>query len=383
MPLSIPLDVAKLPAPVQRIVGPAAPPPMRTMAARGMAPGLKPEQIVTVVVLFALGDLPHVDDATRDQARQTLAKLPPPVVNGALASPDLPASVVDVIAEAYVGDAAIVEKIVLHPAVAVDTIVKLAKTGGEAATELVAVNEERLLANPGIIEALYMNKKTRMSTADRVLDLAVRNGKTLSIPAFKEAAQAILDELVITEPLPEATPDDVLFVEAHKIAEAIDAAKSLEENIFKEDDEGNEELEEKAKPLEQRIRDMTVSQKIRTAMLGTAAARALLVRDKNRLVAASVVRSPLIQEMELAQFSASRSVSEDVLRIIGTNGDLSKSHTVKFNLVANPKTPMAVSMRMLVHLRSDELKKLAKSKNVSGQISRMARQELEKKRPGT
>jgi hypothetical protein len=56
---------------------------------------------------------------------------------------------------------------------------------------------------------------------------------------------------------------------------------------------------------------------------------------------------------------------------------------VKFNLVANPKTPMAISMRMLVHLRTDELKKLAKSKNVSQQISRMARQELEKKRPGT
>jgi hypothetical protein len=290
---------------------------------------------------------------------------------------------VDVVAERHATDAAIVEKIVLHPAVAVDTIVKLAKIGSEAATELVAVNEERLLANPQIIEALYMNKKTRMSTADRVLDLAVRNGKSLSIPAFKEAAQAILDELVITEPQPEATPDDVLFVEAHRIAEAIDAQKAAEDNLFTEDDEGNEKLEEKAKPLEQRIRDMTVSQKIRTAMLGTASARALLVRDKNRLVAAAVVRSPLVQEMEVAQFAASRSIGEEVLRIIGTNGDLSKSHTVKFNLVANPKTPMAISMRMLVHLRTDELKKLSKSKNVSQQISRMARQELEKKRPGT
>jgi hypothetical protein len=356
---------------------------MRTMAARGMAPGLRPEQIVTVVALFALGDLAHVDDATREQAKQTLAKLPPPVVNGALASADLPASIVDVLAASYVADAALGEKVVLHPAVAVDTIVTLAKTGSEAVTELVAVNEERLLGNPQIIEALYMNKKTRMSTADRVLDLAVRNGKTLSIPAFKEAAQAILDELVITEPQPEPTPDDVHFDETRKLAEAIDAEKAAEQNIFKEDDEGNEELEEKAKPLEQRIRDMTVSQKIRTAMLGTAAARALLVRDKNRLVASAVVRSPLIQEMEVAQFAASRSIAEEVLRIIGTSGDLSKSHTVKFNLVANPKTPMAISMRMLVHLRSDELKKLAKSKNVSAQISRMARQELEKKRPGS
>jgi hypothetical protein len=118
-------------------------------------------------------------------------------------------------------------------------------------------------------------------------------------------------------------------------------------------------------------------------MLGTASARALLVRDKNRLVAAAVVRSPLLQEGEAIAFAGSRAVSEDVLRIIASNGDLVKSHQVKFNLVANPRTPVTVALRLLPHLRTDELKKVAKSKNVTGQVAKLAKQELDKKKPGS
>jgi hypothetical protein len=378
MPLDLPLDVAQLPPPVQRVIGPAAPAPMRMMAARGAAPGLRPEQIVTVVALLARGDFAHVEEAAQQAAEATLAKLPPPVLGAAVGSPELPGAVIDVLASIYAGDYPVMEKVVFHPRVEIDTIVRLARTGSESVTELVATNEERLLAYPSIIEALYMNKATRMSTADRVLDLAVRNGKHLNIPAFKEAAEAIVDEL-ITAPDAEPTPDDILFREAQAAAEALDGHAH---ELVKEDDEGNEVVDEKALPLDQRIRNMTVSQKVRAAMLGTAAARALLVRDKNKTVAAAVVKSPLIQENEIASFAASRAVSEDVLRLIGTVGDWTKSHTIKFNLVGNPKTPVSIAVRLLTHLRIDELKKLSKSKNVSGQISKLAKQELQKKQPG-
>ena len=223
-----------------------------------------------------------------------------------------------------------------------------------------------------------MNKATRMSTADRILDLAVRNGKQLNLPAFKEAAEAIVEEL-ITAPDAGPTPDDVLFREVQDAAAALDAQA---QELVEVDDEGNEVVAEKALPLEQRIRNMTVSQKVRTAMLGTASARALLVRDKNRTVAAAVIRSPLLQENEVAGFAASRAVSDDVLRLIGSTGDWTKSHTIKFALVGNPKTPVSIAVRLLGHLRADELKKLAKSKNVSAQISKLAKQELAKKQPG-
>ncbi|MBL8720764.1 MAG: hypothetical protein JNL79_32555 [Myxococcales bacterium] len=374
MALALPFDPTTLPGPVARIVGDKTPPALRMMAAKGAAPGLRPEQIVLTLVLLARADLAHVEPAAKETAEATLTALPTAIRDAALAAHELSPLALDVMADTVSSDVTILERVVTHPALANATALRLAKEGNEAITELVAINEERLLAFPEIIEALYMNKRVRSSTADRVLDLAVRNGKTLNIPTFKEAAEAIQGELILA-PDAEPTPDDILFAEAAALAEAIDG------EVIKEDDTGEEVVEEKALPLEQRIRQMTVSQKVRTATLGTAAVRALLVRDKNKLVATAVIRSPLLQENEAAAFSASRGVSEDVLRLIASNGELVKSHTVKFNLVSNPKTPMAYSLRLLPHLRGDELKKLAKSKNVPGQIAKLAKQELEKKAP--
>ena len=381
MPLDPPIDIASLPGPVQRIVGTTAPPAMRMMAARGAVPGLRPEQIATVVVIFAREELAHIDASVRETARATLAKLAPPIRDSALSSTEVPAGVLDVLVTLFIDDDASMERVLMNPSIGVDTVKRIARTASEKVTEIVATNEERLLAFPSIIEALYMNKKTRMSTADRVLDLAVRNGKQLNIPAFKEAAEAIVDEL-ITEAGSEPTPDDILFAEATQHAERLDR-EGFTIDVIKADDEGKEVVEEKAKPLEQRIREMTISQKVRMATLGTVSARSLLVRDKNRIVATAVVRSPLLQEGEAASYASSRAVSEDVLRIIASNGDLVKSHIIKYNLVANPRTPIASAMRLIVHLRSDELKKLAKSKNVSGQIAKLAKQELDKKKPGS
>lgn len=374
-----PVDLATLPAPIQRILGPNAPAPLRMMAARGAVPGLRPEQIATVVAILARQDLPHLDAPVREAAEATLAKLPPPILQGAIGSPETPPGVLDLLAQLY-PDEPVLEKILFNPGVAVVTVERLAREGSEKITEIVATNEERLLEHPSIIKNLYMNKRTRMSTADRVLDLAVRNGKHVDIPAYKEAAEAIVDEL-IAAPDAEPTPDDLLFVAAQTEAERLEA-EGVKHDAVTEDEEGKEVVEEKAMSLEQRIREMTVSQKIRTAMLGTASSRAILVRDKNRLVAAAVVRSPLLQEGEAVSIAGSRSVSEDVLRIIANNGDLVKSHQVKYNLVANPRTPVAIALRLLGHLRSDELKKLAKSKNVSSQVSKLAKQELDRKKPG-
>lgn len=392
MPLSLPIDLATLAPPVQRMLAAQTPPAMRMLAARGAAPGLRPDQIVTVVVLLAHGGLAHVEATTQSAAEQTLARLPAPVVDGALASAELPPAIVDHLATLFADDVGRIERIVVHPAVPTETIERLAATGNEAVTELIATNEERLLAHPTIIDRLYMNKHTRMSTADRVLDLAVRNGKTLSIPAFREAAEAIVGEL-IAAPDVEPTPDDLLFREVQAADEATTAmfggdvramfkpANESEEAEIDPNKEHEDEVEEKVLPLDQRLRKMTTSQKIRTAMLGTVSARALLVRDKNKQVAAAVIKSPLIQENEVAAYAASRAVSGEVLRLIAANGDFLKSHTIKYNLASNPKTAVAVTLRILPHLRLEELKKLAKSKQIPAAVSKLAKQEMGKRKP--
>jgi hypothetical protein len=369
-----PVDLAKLSAPARKLLDPASAGPMQQMAARGVAPGVKPGEAVTVVALLSESS----DPAVAAIAQATLAKLPAPVLNGAL-SGDLPPGVLALLAPRYAHNAVIMEKVLAHPAMPPEAVADVAAAADEAVAELVAINEQRLLAHPAIIEKLYMNKATRMSTADRVLELAVRGGIELpGIPAYREAATAIGMEL-ISERSAEPTPDDALFQETDAAAQraAIDASK---EDTHRLDEEtGTEVVEDKFKPLHQLLGTMTVSQKIRRAMLGNAADRLLLVRDSNRLVATAAVKSPLIQENEIVRIAASRNVTEDVLRVIALDREWTRSHQVKVNLVTNPRTPFAFAAKLIMHLREHELKALAKSKNVSGAVAKAAKQQLDRK----
>jgi hypothetical protein len=371
-----PVDIAKLPVPAQRILDGGAPMPLRQLAAKGIAPGLRPVDALTVLTLLAESDQPEL----AQQAQATLDDIPGPLLTGAL-SGVLPAGVLDVIAPRYAGSAAVMEKIIRQAEITADTIANVATLASEAVSELIAVNEELLIRNPAIIERLYMNKATRMSTADRLIELAVRHGIELGgIPAFHEAAQAIQGEL-LAEPTPEPAPEDVLFKELEETAEQIKLdIDNLEDVAVLDKETGEEVVEEKFLPLHAKLVSMSISQKIRRAMLGTSSERMLLVRDKNKLVSSAAIRSPKTQDNEVVMISNSRNVSDEVLRIIATNRDWTKSYQVKLNLVMNPRTPFAFQARMLPYLRESDMKTVAKSKNVSAAVASLARQALERKK---
>jgi hypothetical protein len=184
---------------------------------------------------------------------------------------------------------------------------------------------------------------------------------------------------LISERSSEPTPDDVLFLETEAAAQKAQLDATTEDTHRLDEETGDEVVEDKFLPLHARLATMTVSQKIRRAMLGNAAERMLLVRDSNRLVAAAAVKSPLIQENEIARISASRNVSEDVLRVIALDREWTRSHQIKLNLVSNPRTPFAFSSKLIAHLRDHELKALAKSKNVGGAVVKAVKQQLDRK----
>src|SRR4029453_2843108 len=73
-------------------------------------------------------------------------------------------------------------------------------------------------------------------------------------------------------------------------------------------------------------------EKIRLATLGNEYCRNNLMRDPNRMVAMAAIRSPRITDSEIVKASGNRSISEDVLRYIASQRDLTKSYQVKLNL---------------------------------------------------
>jgi len=380
--VSIPaIDVASLPGPAQKILDPNGPAPLKAMAAKGLMPGLPPGAILAVVVVLSQGE-----GANADTAKTTLEKLPPPLLNGALSLPDLHPAVLDALGPVYAKDAAVSEKVLQHPQVHADTVAAMAMVGTEGVCELIATNEERLLANPAIIEKLYMNKSCRMSTADRILELAVRNGLELGIPAFAEAKQAIQGEL-IPEPSGERTFEDQLFEDARLIAK--DVALAEDEDTHELDPTtGQEVAKEKVRSLQSKYAEMTAPQKIRFINLATdldgnaenpKAIRMLGVRDANPLVALAALKAPGMNEVDAARIAGLRNVCEDVLREIASKGEWTRHYMVKLNLVANPRTPFGQASKFVMHLRENDIKNLAKSREVSGAIQTAAKQQLQRK----
>ena len=364
-------DIGQLPATAQKILGPTAPKPAKMMAAKGIVPGLKPGDIVTVLALLVSDE----DAKIAEGAAATLGNLPPPILNGALAA-SLPGFVTEHFARAYSGNHEVIEQLLRQPSITLAALERLAEAADEKAGELIATNEALMLKHPSVIEKLYMNERVRMSTADRLLELAVRNGIELSIPAYKEAAAAIQNEL-IPEASEEPTYDDMLFEETGRIARETELLDS--DDTHELDEEGEEQVREKFLPLHARIAAMTITQKIRRAMVGAAAERLILVRDPNRLVAAAAAKSPRMQEPEAVRITASRSVSDEVLRILALNREFMRSYQIKLNLVTNPRTPFTFAARLVPHIRDADLKKLAKSKNVPGAIAQAVKQQLTRK----
>lgn len=383
-----PVDLASLPPPVQKLADPSGPPPLRKLAARGLAPGLRPEHSVTLLALIAEGP----DEALASEARATLDALPAPLLTGAL-SGDLPAGVLDVLAARYASDAAVAEKVLAHKNLAAESVARMAQRASEPVCELIATNEERLLAHPAIIERLYLNAATRMSTADRVLELAARHKLELTaIPAYAEAAAAIADEL-IAEPTEEPSFDDVQFSECAALAAPRDEGDAVVDAFEIDAATGEEAPRPAIKPLHALWSEMRAAGKIRMLMLASyedkatgtklrldgKALRMLGVRDSNPLVAVSALKAPGVSDAEIERVSSLRNIADDVLREIAMNRSWTRSYIVRKNLVANPRTPFAFASQWIAHMREAELRTLSRSKDVSGAIAKLAKQQLEKK----
>jgi hypothetical protein len=179
-----PLEANRLSAAAQRALGPG---PGRMMAARGLLP-LPPADQVAVLYQLSL----DAESNLAQSARATAAGLPEKLLAGTLAAPAIDPRVLDFFAQLIADKPAVFDAIALNPAVADETIATLAGRGGSREVDQIAQNEQRLLRHPEIIAAMYMNRRARMSTIDRVVELAVRNNvRVPGLAAWDEVARAL------------------------------------------------------------------------------------------------------------------------------------------------------------------------------------------------
>jgi hypothetical protein len=363
-PLPLPLD--QLPEAIRRFCDTAGPPPARMMAARGLVPISGSDQVVLLVQLSA-----DPEQTVATAATDSIAKLPQNLLAAACAAA-LPPSILERLVDLCRNQEDVLLLLAANNATADATIELMARRASETLAERIATNEHRVLRAPLIIEALYKNRNTRMSTVDRMIELAARNNIDLpGIPTYKEHAEALRGEL-IPEPSDEPLPSDMMFNAS--LLEDVDGDAITTDKV-----DGTESIKPDFRPLALRIGEMSKAEKLRLAMIGNAGARSLLVRDRNKTVAMAAINSPQMTAAEATPIAASKEIGEEILRFIGNKRDWLRNAEIKRALVFNPKTPVGVSLRFLSHLRVNDLRDLVRSRGVSAQIKAAGANMLSKK----
>jgi hypothetical protein len=173
----------------------------------------------------------------------------------------------------------------------------------------------------------------------------------------------------------------VAFFGEMGITPADEAAPDASEPITvdSEDDAEDEEEEKDEKAAEPKLlAGLPIKRKIKLASKGTREQRAQLIRDPNKLVAAAVLSSPKLTDAEVESFAKMANVSEEVLRVIGTNRTWLKNYGVVLGLVKNPKAPPAISMMLLQRINERDMKMLAVDRNVPEALRLAARKYIVK-----
>jgi len=363
-----PIERDKLTPAVAKAV--AAPGPARMMAARGLVP-MGPKDLVTVLYQLARDD----DRKVAEAAEKTAEGLPDNILGPALGEA-LDARVLDFFSRKVMYKGPLAERILLNRAVHDDTLIHLGKKLKEQELEILAGNQERILACPAIIEAVYFNNAARMSTVKRLLELAVRHGMDLDLPQFKEIKASILGEQEQEPPVAaEADAAELQALEDDIMDEAFAEAMAMGVEGGVGDLEFQEEEDEKSKSL----LDRSFLEKVRVASTGKLYHRMTLIKDTNKTVAMAVIQNPGVTDQEAARYASNRSLNEDIVRFIANKKEWQKSYQVKLALVTNPKCPLGNSMRLLQHLRPNDLRAMSRSKNIPTALAQAARQMLNRR----
>jgi hypothetical protein len=320
------------------------------MAARGALP-LEPVELATVLFVLANDPEPQV----KETARKSLEALPPHVLNTVLSGPSHPA-LLSFLAHVHKEVEAHCEKLALNNATDDSTIAWLATLPHSRVVDIISQNQERMLRHEEIVDSLGANPLTGRAVIERILSFLGLEERQVTEDTEDELAEKDAEAAVL----------EMLGGDMADIARLLATETEVDDDAV----EGS---------LFAAVQSMSVMQKIKLARIGGKEARSLLVRDRNRIVSSSVLASPKLTETEVVTFAQSRSIGDELLRIIANNRDWTKNYQIKLALASNPKTPPQQAIKFLNFLQDKDLRMLVKSKDVPSNISAHARRILTKK----
>jgi regulator of extracellular matrix RemA (YlzA/DUF370 family) len=276
-----------------------------------------------------------------------------------------------------------------------------AATSDGSLLELISINQQRLIRAPAVIDAIVNNpartpeaerraRETRQEffEKERGAQQIAEELRARGLPAaaeFLEASETLSGDEAFTA-------EDAWLIASHIevsdadiddswlgldrleefFEETFEQRAANAERIINETQSENRDVPPERVALIRRIMLMTVKDRVKLGIKGDREARAILIRDSNKVVASAVVHNPRVTENEIEAIAAMRTVSDEVLRIIAQNRAWARSYPIIHNLARNPRTPIATAIGILTRIRTKDLQQLTQNRNVSEGVRRQA-----------
>lgn len=382
---------------VKAIVAGTAPAQARMLAARGLLP-LPQADLVEALVALTASDNEEIAAA----ARSTLAAQDAGELLEIARTSETAPAVLGYLAAHASTSREIHEAVTLNHSTPDEAIALLAGlTADGSLLELIAINQQRLIRAPAIIDALINNpastaeaerraRETRREFfekergAQQIADELRARGQTAAAEFFESAETVDADDSFVVEDAwliaghievsDEDIDDSWLALERieHLLEETFEQRTANAERVIADARLEGDEVSPERISLIRRVMLMSVKDRIKLGMKGDREARAILIRDSNKIVAMAVLHNPRITDHEVENIAAMRTVSDEVLRKIGQTRAWARSYPIILNLVRNPRTPIATAVTILTRIQTRDLQGISQNRNVSEAVRRQA-----------
>lgn len=382
-----------IPDSIKKFIIPSASKELKLKAANGFFPLSINDQLILLSLLFL-----ESDEEIKKTAQRSIQELPCDSLKNILKG--LPPQVLDVLSVIFEKNTELLELIAMNKNTPTDTLLRLIKIGTPSVLEVISLNQTRLMKEQELLDALLEAPTLSASTLTRLQEFFLRNlsrhylkPEELAKIETKDEEKVEVEKKMEVPEFHSSTAESMASVPEPDRAEGPRRLETLEVpadippaffEIPKEFtlDKDKEEEPEERETILKKLTTMNVSDKIKLALFGNKEVRTTLIRDANKIVATTVLKSPKVTDGEIAMYANSRNVCDDVIRIIAGNREWVKNYRVKVALVNNPKTPVPVAMKLVSSLNMKDLKDLAGSRNVSGAVCNLAKNLLNQRKAG-
>ena len=342
---------------------------MRYNCARGIFK-MPPQDLMPV--LYVLGF--DKDEQIAEEAKRTIMNMSADDVHHALGAP-MDKDMLDKATVLYRRDAEALRQVLMNKETGIETLKRLAATGPIEIVKAIMEGPPRIKDNNEIRHAFLKNPlaapfaKKMQPTGESEEEIEAKHKARLQeVMAEEQAAKAKTEAEAEAKTAAEAAAN----TKAPTTDDAGKEGEKKEKEVNPADDD--------SLPLTQRLKHMSIGQKIKVAQTCDKEGRTILIKEANKQISTAVMKNPRMTESEIMKLAVTKGTIEELLRMIAGNKEWMKTYAVKVALVTNPKTPVPLSIRMLNTIYIKDLEKIAKSRGIPSVVSSNAKKILDAKK---